>query len=165
LSDRFTCSICGQEHEGLATDWAFGLPDVVWAIPEEERAERARFNNDLCQFGERYFIRCMLEVPFTDAPAYFGWGAWAEVNWPTFEHYLKLYDEDGSSAPAAEGVLANQLSPYSGSLGTPVVIKFRDAKNRPSLSLKSEDTSPLAVEQRAGIDKARYHQILGVIGA
>jgi hypothetical protein len=165
LSDRFTCSICGEEHEGLATDWAYALPDVVWEIPEGERAERARFNNDLCQFGERYFIRCMLEIPFADVPGYFGWGAWAEVNWPTFERYLELYDEDGSSEPAAEGVLANELSPYSGSLGTPVIIKFRDAKNRPSLHLKPEFAGLLAVDQRAGIDEARYHQILGVIGA
>jgi hypothetical protein len=163
LSDRFKCSICGEAHEGLATDWAYGLPDVVWDIPEAERAERARFSNDLCQLGERYFIRCMLEMPFADGPGYFGWGAWAEVSWPTFERYLELYDQDGSSAPEAEGVLANELSPYRGSLGTPVMIKFRDAKDRPSLCVRSECDGPLAVDQRLGIDQRRYHQILEAI--
>ncbi len=165
VSDRFTCAVCGEEHEGLATDWAYGLPDVVWEIPECERAERARFNNDLCQFGERYFIRCMLEMPFKDAPGYFGWGAWAEVSWPTFERYLGLYDEDASLEPAAEGLLANELAPYSGSLGAPVIIKFRDARDRPSLHLEREYVGPLAVDQRAGIDQARYHEILAAVGA
>ena len=165
MSERFTCSICGQDHVGLATDWAYGLPDVVWDIPQAERAERARFTSDLCQFGERYFIRCVLEMPFTHVPGHFGWGAWAEVHWSTFESYLGLYDVDASSAPAADGVLANELPPYRGSLGAPVTVKFRDAKNRPSLHLKSEDAGPLAVDQRAGIDEARHHQILKTLGA
>jgi len=160
LSDSFKCSICGEEHEGLPTDWAYTLPDVVWEIPEEERAERARFNNDLCQMGERYFIRCMLEVPFKDAAGYFGWGVWAEVEWPVFERYLELYDEDGSSEPSAPGELANELSPYAGSLGTRVTIRFRDPKNRPTLQLKPEDATQLALDQNAGIDQARHHEIL-----
>lgn len=165
LSDRFTCSICGEEHEGLITDWAYTLPDVVWAIPEAERKERARFNSDLCQFGERHFIRCVLSVPFVEAPGYFGWGSWAEVDRSTFERYLELYDEDGSTEPPHAGVLANRLSPYAGSLGAPVLIQFRDPENRPSLHLQQGDESPLAIEQRAGIDEIRYHEILKIIGA
>ena len=163
MSESFTCSICGEEHQGLITDWAFTLPDVVWEIPEAERAEKARFNNDLCQFGERYFIRCVLDVPFTDGPGSFGWGAWAEVDWPTFERYLELYDEDGSSEPVRAGALANSLAAYAHSLGTPVVVQFRDPTKRPSLYLKQEDESRLALEQRVGIDDARFHEILSII--
>jgi hypothetical protein len=163
MSDRFTCSICGEEHDGLVTDWAYKLPDEVWEIPESERAEKARFNNDLCQLDERNFIRCVLDVPFTNTPGSFGWGAWAEVDWPTFERYLELYDEDGSSEPARAGTLANALPAYPGSLAVPVTIQFRDPTKRPSLFLKQEDESRLAIEQRAGIDDARYHEILGLI--
>ena len=163
MSDRFTCSICGEEHDGLVTDWAYKLPDEVWEIPESERAEKARFNNDLCQFDERNFIRCVLDMPFTNAPGSFGWGAWAEVDWPTFERYLELYDEDGSSEHAHIGTLANNLPAYPGSLATPVSIQFREPTKRPSLFLKPEDGSRLAIEQRAGIDDARYHEILGLM--
>lgn len=162
--ERYTCSICGQEHAGLVTDWAYTLPDEVWAIPEAERTEKARFNNDLCQFGDRNFIRCVLEVPFTEDDGYFGWGAWAEVDWPTFERYLELYDLDGSSEPTRTGMLANELPAYPGSIGTPVSIQFRDPTTRPSLNLKPESQDHLALEQRNGIDDARYHEILGVIG-
>jgi hypothetical protein len=164
LSDNFICSICGQEHIGPVADWAYKLPDEVWAIPEADRSEKARFNDDLCQFDERNFIRCVLDMPFTEAEGNFGWGAWAEVDWPTFERYLELYDEDGNSEPTHLGKLANALPAYSGSLGSPVVIQFRDRSKRPSLYLKPDDESRLALEQRAGINEARYHEILNIIG-
>jgi hypothetical protein len=32
------------------------------------------------------------------------WGAWAEVDWSTFERYLELYDEDGSGEPPKDGI-------------------------------------------------------------
>jgi hypothetical protein len=163
LSDSFTCSICGNEHQGLITDWAYALPDVVWAISEGERKEKARFNNDLCQFDDRSFIRCVLEVPFTDAEGYFGWGAWAEVEWPVFERYLELYDENGSSEPRAAGQLANDLCAYQGSIGMPVFIQFRDPSKRPLLILGESDGSLLAEEQRLGIGERRYHEIMDII--
>lgn len=128
LSDSFTCSICGEEHGGLVTDWTYKLPDEVWAIPEAERTEKARFNNDLCQFDERNFIRCVLDVPFTNVQGSFGWGAWAEVDWPTFERYLELYDEDGTYEPTRLGTLANALPAYPGSLSTPGSETLRNAR-------------------------------------
>jgi hypothetical protein len=163
MSDGFVCSICGQEHGGLVTDWAYTLPDEVWAIPEAERSAKARFNNDLCQFDERNFIRCVLDVPFTEAAGNFGWGAWAEVDWPTFERYLELYDEDGTFEPPRTGKLANALSAYPDSLGTPVTIQFSDPKTRPALRLAVTDESELAGEQRTGISEVRYHEILSII--
>lgn len=163
MSDSFICSICGEEHEGLITDWAYKLPDVVWEIPEAERTEKARFNDDLCQLAERYFIRCVLHVPIAGAPESFGWGAWAEVDLRTFERYLEIYDEDGSYEPKRPGTLANELRPYPGSLGAPVVIEFRDPTKRPSLHLKPDNGTLLAGEQRFGIDEGRFHEILHVI--
>jgi hypothetical protein len=160
VADEFVCSICGKEHAGLPTDWAYTLPDDVWDIPEPERDERARYNKDLCQFGERCFIRCVLEVPFTDADGFFGWGAWAEVDWDVFQRYLELYEEDGWSEPQHSGTLANSLLPYGQTTGMPVLIQFREATQRPSLHLLPTDSSELAVEQRQGMSQQRYHDIL-----
>lgn len=161
MADEFICSICGKEHAGLPTDWAFKLPDDVWAIPQPERDEVARFNDDLCQFGDRNFIRCVLEVPFRDTDGFFGWGAWAEVEWTVFERYLDLYEADGWSEPKHSGTLANSLSPYADTMGTPVLIQFREATKRPSLHLLSTDRSTLATEQRQGMSQLRYHDIIG----
>jgi hypothetical protein len=159
MGEGYFCSICDEYHAGLLTDWAFKLPDIVWAIPEVERAEQARCTNDLCQFGERYFIRCVLYVPFTDEPGGFGWGAWAEVRWPTFERYLELYDKDGTLEPVHAGRLANHLPAYAASLDMRVLIQFNDPTKRPLLHLEAENESLLATEQRAGITEARYHEI------
>jgi hypothetical protein len=163
LSDQFTCSICGETHEGLPTDRAFALPDVVWDIPEAERAERAKFDSDLCRFGERHFIRCVLRDPFAEAEGEFTWGVWAEVERSVFRRYLEIYSEDGSSEPLHRGTLANSLPPYERSAGSAVLVQFGTATQRPSLSLGADDGSTLAQEQRHGIDNARYHQILDVI--
>ncbi len=163
MPPSFVCAICREEHKGLITDWAYTLPDEVWAIPESQRAQRARFNTDLCQFGERYFIRCILPVPYPEADTEFGWGAWAEVAWPVFEGYLKLYDKDGSAEPAHSGTLANELRPYPGSLGAAVGIQFGDPTKRPKLSLRTGDDSLLAREQRSGIDSGRYHEVLTIL--
>lgn len=162
MTSGYQCSMCGQHHDDLLTDQAYKLPDAVWAIPERDRAEKARFNSDLCQMGERYFIRCVLGVPFTESEGEFGWGAWAEVDWSTFERYLELYDEDGSGEPPKDGILANDLPPYPSSIGSPVKIQFRDPTKRPRLSLLPEDFSLLADEQRKGIDDKRWHDILAL---
>lgn len=166
MANQFVCSICGKEHAGLPTDWAFKLPDDVWAIREPERADTARFNNDLCQLGERYFIRCVLEMPFTDREGFFGWGAWAEVEWEVFQRYLELYEADGRNELPKEGSLANTLRAYDpDTKGHPILIQFREATRRPSLHVFPEDVSALALEQRKGIEEIRYHEILDAIGA
>jgi hypothetical protein len=131
----------------------------VWAIPEPKRTEVARFNKDLCQFGERYFMRCVLEIPFSDQDGFFGWGAWAEVEWSTFERYLEMYESDGCEEPLHKGALANALPAYPGSFGNPVLIQFRESTKRPSLLSLPNDPSVLAMEQRHGIDNLRFHEI------
>lgn len=161
MVDHFRCSICGKEHGGLPTDWGFSLPDDVWDIAEPTRSEVARFNNDLCEYGDRRFIRCVLETPFSDDDGYFGWGAWVEVDIPVYDRYFVLYDEDGSAEPPHPGILANSLPPYPDSKGKPVLMQFRDSTERPSLSTLPDDHSTLALEQRNGIDQRRFHEVSG----
>lgn len=165
MSDDFICSVCGIRHEGLITNRGYKLPDEVWSIPEAERSQRAKFDSDLCQLGERFFIRCVLLVPLSDCPDAFGWGVWAEVDWPTFERYLELYEADGSSEPSHRGLLANEIPGYPQSLGTYIDIRFGPASKRPSICLTSEDDSQLAEEQRRGMDHTRHLEIIALIEA
>lgn len=128
---EFVCSHCGESHKGHPTDYGFTLPDVVWAIPEEERKRQAKWTSDLCQFGERYFIRCLLAVPFAEGEGHFGWGLWVEVDWPTFEHYLSIYDRDATSEAPSAARIANQPAGYDPVLGAHVTIQFGPATERP----------------------------------
>jgi len=156
----FVCNECGETHDGLPTDSAFKLPDDVWAIPEPERSAKAKFTSDLCQLAERYFIRCLLEVPFTDQSGYYGWGAWAEVDWPVFKRYLDLYEKDGTAEAQAEGKLANDLPTYSGTLGLRVLLKFQTPDRRPTLHFPANARHQLAREAAQGISYTRFHEIL-----
>jgi len=165
MSGGFVCGVCGQTHAGLQTDQAYGLPDDVWAIPQEERASRAKFDSNLCQYGDRLFIRSLLLVPFTETDGHFGWGVWVEVDPIAFGRYLDLFDADGSSEPQYAGRIANASSVYREVLGAKVLIQFGTSKDRPSVHLTVDDSSRLATEQRQGIDSARYHEILEVLAA
>ncbi len=152
-----------DESQELSLDWGFTLPDEVWAIPEDERDAQARYNDDLCQWGDRFFIRCILLVPLKGTDDYFGWGAWAEVDAEVFERYLDLYDADGREEPPHPAKLANRLAPYPGTtLGTRLLIKFQTSEEPPTLILAEGDKSRLAQDQRDGIDAARHREILAI---
>lgn len=165
MSETFVYGICGEVHSGLLKDRAWKLPDEVWAIPEPERSQRAKFNSDLCICDGRYFIRCVLPVPLTDRPGYFGWGIWVEVDRPVFERYLSLYEADGSGEPQYAGKLANVLPPYDEPLGADVLIQFGASTKRPWVHFPSGANSELALEQRRGIDSVRHHAILAALHA
>ena len=163
--DSFLCSTCGKSHEGLPTDSGYTLPDVVWAIPEGERAERAKWTTDLCEFDDRYFFRCLLPVPFAGRPGYYGWGVWAEVKYEDFDRYYKLYDEDGSAEPEMHAVLANAVPAYDHVLGLPIQVQLQSSTSRPRVRFPPGADHRFALDQTRGIDEDRYHQILLATGA
>jgi hypothetical protein len=159
----FRCEICGKDHAEPLTDKAFTLPDEVWAIPEEGRKAKAKYTQDLCQFGNRYFIRCLLPIPFTEREGAFGWGVWLEVDWPTFERYLKIYAQDATNEAPGSGVLANEIPIYENSIGLPAIMRFGTASQRPTVWFSEEERHACANEQRAGIDTRRYHEIIDAL--
>ena len=161
----FTCPYCGTTHAGFPKDYGYTLPDHVWAIPQEERASRAHFTSDLCRCGDRYFVRCLHKVPFTDSNDYFRWGLWVEVAWSVFERYLALYNKDASDEPPHAATIANQVPLHPDALGATVLIWFGPRKDRPTIAFPSGATSTLAAEQQRGIDAVRYHEILAAVGA
>jgi len=159
-TDTFTCSICGENHDGLPTDCGYKLPDDIWAIPKDERASRAKYTADLCQMGDRWFIRCLLKIPFVDQPGYYGWGIWVEVAQSVFDRYLELYEVDATSEPLHSGTIANRIDGYAQTIGEPVLIQFDIAKDRPTVQFPAESRCILSAEQTHGISAARYHEIL-----
>lgn len=158
--NSFVCKTCGETHEGLPTDRGWTLPDEVWAIPEASRSSQAKFNSDLCQFGSRFFARCVLKLPFNEQPGYFGWGVWVELSEQDFYRYLELYDKDGSSEPMVPGTIANAIPGYPPTLGLPVMVQFQSSSSRPTVHVPRDAVHPLAQEQAKGIDDQHYHSIV-----
>ncbi|OAX85762.1 hypothetical protein A7D16_20875 [Xanthomonas nasturtii] len=148
----------------MPTDRGWTLPDDVWAIPAGERSDKAKFNSDLCQLGNRFFIRCLLKLPFNEQPDYYGWGVWVEVAEPDFYSYVELYDKDGSTEPPVSGTIANAIPSYPSTLGLRVFVQFQASTSRPSVAI-SDSGHPMAIEQSNGIDSRRYHEILVATGS
>ncbi len=134
-------------------------------MPASDRSKRAKFDTDLCRLGDRYFIRCILYVPFNFGDDAFGWGVWAEVSAETFSRYRKMFNKDGSNEPSHAGRLANALKFYPDANEEAVTVKFKNAASRPTPETLAASASSLAIEQHNGIDLARYHDILRGIGA
>ncbi|HEU0153791.1 MAG TPA: DUF2199 domain-containing protein [Arenimonas sp.] len=160
----FICRTCGESHEGLPADFGWQLPDVVWAMAEPERSRLAKFDSDRCQFGDRFFIRCVLPFPFSEQPGHYRWGVWAEVEAVHFWRYIALYDQDARSEPDFPGAIANVIPGYPSTLGLPVRVQLQDPSRRPTLHIAADD-HPLARHQASGISNAHYHDILTQTGA
>jgi len=164
MDESFICATCSQEHPGLPTDYAFGLPDDVFALSYIERYLRSRSNPDLCTLDEaRFFIRGVLPLPFSDSEGYFGLGMWVEVTKDEHDLYVEGFYEDLSDNPRFSARLANHIPGYDTS-ETHVDVQFRAGGDRPTFHLSPGAPSPLASEQHIGITRDRHHKMLENFG-
>lgn len=155
----FLCSQCGEWHEELLSDMGFQLPDVVWELEYLEKYKRSSFNKDFCTLdGERYFIRCVMCVPFNYKEGYFGWGLWVEVSKENHDRCLETYYEGSDAVPPFVGEIANNIKIFPDLIGQQVRVKLYD-DHRPFIELLEASTHPLAAEQRSHISLERHHEI------
>ena len=154
------CARCGKDLAEHEMDVGFQLPDVVWALAEQERAARAKYDSDLCVLdAERYFLRGVLYLPVQGAHGNFGWGLWVEVSQAVFEHYVEIYSRDGRLERDARGVLANTPAAYQDATHCAVAIRFGPATDRPVFVVEPGDHL-LYREQHGGITLERLHELV-----
>jgi len=155
----FTCSCCGQVHEGLA-DLVFAAPDYYYAVPEDQRERRCVLTSDLCSIdGEDFFIRGCLEIPITGSDSRFSWGVWCSVSGTNFEKYREVFDQERQSHVGPFfGWFSVRLPGYPDTLNLKVMAHLRDHGMRPWFELE-ESEHPLSLEYRRGISAERLQQI------
>jgi hypothetical protein len=164
----FVCSVCGEHHDELLLDIRMGLPEPIFELSEEERAERAELGEDsgvyLSADGrEHYYVRGLLEIPVPSLDRYFGYGAWIEVDGASYDRIGELWaDERGLEEPPFAGRLANELAPYVGTLGLPVMLQLRDVELLPAVELVETDHQ-LRGEQQNGISEARAQELAATV--
>ena len=164
-SPSFICRTCGQEHAGLPTDWAFKRPDEVHELSYLDEYRRCRLNADLCTLDEaRYFLRGLVELPFTEQTDAFRWGIWAEVSHEAHDTYLDGFNSDMSQHPPLSGTLANCIPGYPETIGVPVEVHLQEMTSRPQFRFPPAVQHALAHEQRLGISSRRHHDILVEVG-
>lgn len=149
-------------------DIRMGLPEPIFELPDEEREERAEIAEDSGIFRpaegrEHYYVRGLLEIPIPSLDRYFGYGAWIEVDAPSYDRLRELWnDERGREEPPFPGKLANELAPYEGTVDLPVMIQLREVALLPTVELVETD-HPLRADQRAGISEARAHELASTV--
>ena len=163
----FTCDVCGATHAGETRDIRLGLPQPIFLLDDDERAERAWVGEDSAVLqggaGERFFVRALLELPIAGEDGYFGYGAWIEVSEPDFAALVELWhDEDGWRAGPVAGTLANELSPYAFTEGLRLQIQLREVDLLPLVSLEDGEHE-LVRAQRYGISPHRAHQLAATV--
>lgn len=160
----FVCSVCGEHHDELMLDIRMALPEAVFELPDEERDQRAEIGDDSGVFRSRdgavhYYVRGLLEIPVPSLDRYFGYGAWIEVDGQSYDRLSELWnDEQGQDEPPFAGRLANELAPYGGTVGLPVMLQLREVELLPTVELVETD-HPLRADQRTGISEARAHEL------
>jgi len=161
--DAWVCRVCGQSHEDSPTDFGWLLPDEIWELGPEVQQEKLDWATDVCFHGDRWFLRGVLEIPFTFRADRWGWGVWVEVEQAVVGKLWALGDRDGSNEPRETGVLATRIPVYPNSVGQPVEVQFGPAEKRPLLHLPPECEHEIAIEQRNGMDEDAYHRTLAAV--
>jgi|SRR5262245_1780882 len=158
---RFTCSTCGNIHEGLP-DIAFDAPIHYTAIAEDERRTRATLSTDFCLIDDTdFFIRAVLEIPIKGGSDVFAWGVWVTLSRPHFDRYVEIFESD---PPPGEGPwfgwFSNRVPGYPDTLNLKTRIHLRSERQRPRVELEPTE-HPLAVHQREGIPLDELLKIIG----
>jgi hypothetical protein len=163
MADSYSCSICGENHEGAPLSWALmhptcGLTCRRWV---ERRGE---VGTDQAMIDEKhFFIRGRLEIPVTDTADPFAWLVWVEVAVHDFRHMSERWMVEGRETTAPyTGRLANNLDIYSDpTLDLQVKIHTRPVGDRPYIEVLEDDA--LRREQRDGISSDRVQAIAHIL--
>jgi hypothetical protein len=156
---RFTCTACGEVHEGMpAFDWPH--PIYYTAVPEEERTARCVLTSDMCMIdGGDFFVRGCIDIPVHGQDESFSWGVWTTLSEKNFRHYEDLFNsEKRSDHGPFFGWLSSHIWVYPDTLNLKTRLHLRDHGVRPYVELEPTD-HPLAVEQREGITVERVAEI------
>jgi len=159
---RWTCSVCGTEHEGLPLDWSHDSP-TYW---DGGRNDEDLLTSDICSWtddaGERsYFVRGVLHVPVAELDDSLRYGVWSSLSRQSFERVLELWDDPArTEEPAYFGWLSNSLPNYPETLNLPASVVTAELELRPNIVLHDGE-HPLVREQREGITVERLLELVG----
>lgn len=154
----FSCSVCGEGHEGLP-DLGMYAPDPYLAVPEEERAARTTFTPDRCTVlepdGMHYFIRGVIFIPVHRQAEPFGLGVWVSQSRENYERHAA-----NEPMEPTFGWLVNRIAIYrQDTFLLKTRVHFEGGDLRPTIELEPTDHR-LSIEQREGISLARAWELV-----
>ena len=160
---KFTCAICGQEHDLTHLSLGAAQP-ATWRLLTEEERRSSLLSNDQCMIVARgetsYYIRGCLDVQIRGSDKSFTWGVWCSLSEKSFDEISEHWDDP----------LRSKIGPHFGWLCTPIPtypdtmylkthVRQRDPGLRPLVELEPTDY-PLAIHQRDGIESNELKRIV-----
>jgi hypothetical protein len=163
MTFQFTCSTCGELHEGVPTFGA-DAPYFYSELPEEEQASRGLLGTDDCIIdGKQFFVRGCIEISVHGEAQPFAWGAWVNVSEADFNLFEKAFhNAERSQVGPFAGYLANALPGYPDTLNLHVRAHLRNDGIRPYIEVAPSE-HPLHQEQCRGMSPARLAQIYQLV--
>ena len=153
----YTCSKCGEEHEGWPA-LTFKAPDFYVQLGKEER-EKAYFTPDLCvvQHGDQTdrFIRCVMHQKVNEHCQDLEYGLWVSVSEKSYEDYVKNFN-NASHKTQYFGWLSNWFPEYEKFVWIKMHIAVDNANNqRPKafVQIVNDPGIPLVRDYFQGISK------------
>ena len=164
---QWTCSICGESHEGIPLSWGFDAP-FQWSDSADED-ENAHRDSDICWYvdedGERAnFVRGTIEIPIVEPrppdEETFMIGVWVSLSQSNFDWLLEHWQAgpDEQRDPPWFGWLSNEIPIYPDSVGLKTNVYLRGEELRPSIEVQPGE-HPLARDQHEGISLERARQL------
>jgi hypothetical protein len=158
----YVCRSCGERHDGRPTAFVYPLPDVVHAVPADQRAARVQDSGELCVLdGRHWFILGNLDVPVTGSEEFVRWTVWSTLSHENFERSCALWETEGrESEPPYFGWLSNGVPGYPSTLNVPLEVRTSPVGVRPTLRVREDAEHPLARDQRCGVTVERADELI-----
>jgi hypothetical protein len=162
---EWNCSMCGDEHLGLATSFGPMAPDA-WLTDGRSDRRKGECDGHVCFMTDRdgtdhAYIRGQLRLRVDDADLdYFVWSVWVELALDEFKlNYDHWEDPDRAQLLPSPGHLATVLPYDSATLRLRVRLFNREPGMVPLIKLDRDQDHPLVEEQRMGITLHRVAEI------
>jgi hypothetical protein len=159
LPFSFTCSCCGEVHEGMPA-FAAAAPLSYYEVPESEREARCSLGTDDCVIdGSTFFVRGCIEIRVEGHDEPFSWGVWVSLSEKSFGEWAASFKQTRRAHIGPFfGWLNAWLKPYPNTAGLKTHVHLRDNGIRPLIELEPTD-HPLAVDQARGISRKRAEEM------
>ena len=131
----YTCSICGQIHEGLSAI-AFNSPYNYECLSEEDKSSMAELSSDFCiiKYEDQTdrFIRVVLKQKIIDEQETLDYGVWVSVSEKSFLDYKENFDS-AINETTYFGYLCNKIPGYENTLSIKTNVETALGNERPEI--------------------------------
>jgi hypothetical protein len=156
MTDAIVCAICGRSHPVSDGELTFGVPDVVFALSEDDKDARCKIGKEIVELdGARFFVRGLLPLEVFGRERDYSLGVWAEVSRDILDRIRELWSDPGQDQePLMSAKLANKVPFHSDTVGLSLGIQLTGPTTRPRFFLDPVAHS-LYIEQLCGINEHR----------